>query len=168
MAFAVFNWLPLKNNLFTHKKHTVPTIKRRKSQLVSRSIYLSVGDSEAKKAAEEHFEPASATPNQLWSHFTKDKGNPDCKQCNGTGVIPCPACEGQGYFVMEIFSVTSSNQCQLCRGHRVAPCPLCKEHVYRAINWWDKAGKENDPTLREGATTVANVIDRMLEDQNNK
>ncbi|KAK4527024.1 hypothetical protein GAYE_SCF34G4945 [Galdieria yellowstonensis] len=68
-----------------------------------------------------------------WEQCLQEKGSPECQQCQGSGQIPCPACEGKGYFVMEVFNVTSSNQCQVCRGHRKTPCPTCKEYIYRAV-----------------------------------
>lgn len=73
----------------------------------------------------------------VWKQYLQEKGSPECHQCNGTGQILCPACEGKGYFVIELFNVTSSNQCQVCRGHRMAPCPTCKEYIYRAVKDWD-------------------------------
>ncbi|GJD08898.1 hypothetical protein Gasu2_31780 [Galdieria sulphuraria] len=78
-----------------------------------------------------------------WEQYLQEKGSPECKQCSGTGEIPCPACEGKGYFVIELFNVTSSNQCQVCRGYRKAPCPTCKEYIYRAVNDWDKKNSIN-------------------------
>jgi hypothetical protein len=77
---------------------------------------------------------AKNSKDMRWEQILQEKGSPECQQCQGTGEILCPACEGKGYFVMEVFNITSSNQCQVCRGHRKAPCPTCKEYIYRAVN----------------------------------
>ena len=80
----------------------------------------------------ESVELPDALPN-LSDMMRVDGGRDGCEQCRGTGEIPCPCCEGAGYFTLECLGITSSGQCGFCRGKKTCPCPSCKPQMYKAL-----------------------------------
>ena len=73
-------------------------------------------------------------------------GAPGCEQCGGTGEIPCPVCQAQGFVSLTMMSTVSSAQCRMCRGGCRIPCPTCRKIVYKSVVWWDKVPDvEEDP-----------------------
>ena len=49
------------------------------------------------------------------------RGDAPCEVCNGTDVVSCPNCDGQGYYV----SYDQQIQCKACRGSGQVVCRAC-------------------------------------------
>ena len=49
------------------------------------------------------------------------RGNAPCEVCNGTEVVGCPNCDGQGYYE----SYGQQTQCKACRGSGQVVCRAC-------------------------------------------
>lgn len=73
-----------------------------------------------------------------------EKGDPDCQQCEGEGVITCPVCNGTGFLTLTMMDQTSSTTCRMCKGRRLIPCPSCRTLVFKSVLWWDQIPSEED------------------------
>lgn len=50
-----------------------------------------------------------------------------CSRCNGSGIIPCPGCQGSGRRSLEERSgkATKIVNCAGCQGRGIVPCGVC-------------------------------------------
>ncbi len=109
-------------------------------------------DEESSARTEEDSEASDLALPDLRALF-ESAGDPNCEQCTGSGITPCPVCDAKGFFSLTMMDTVSSSQCRLCKGKKNIPCPTCRAEVYKSVLWWDLIpSKEEDPEekWREG------------------